>query len=201
MADQKDYRSGPRRRGDQLVTAILDAAALELAESGFAALSVEAVARRAAASKVSIYRRWPNKIELVRAVAAHKAVMPVLPEQGATLRQDLLLVLRSMAAQIDEPIGELLRGLVIASLSEQAPSMADMSWGMGPNMMHLVAERAQTRGELAEIPSELLLRVPTELFKQRFISFGKVTDRFIVELVDQIALPLWTLKPGEPHAS
>lgn len=132
MVDQKDYRSGPRRRGEQLVTAILDAAALELAQSGFAALSFEAVARRAAASKVSIYRRWPNKIELVRAVAAHKAVLPDLPEQAATLRQDLLLVLRSMAAQIEEPIGELLRGLVIASLSEQAPSMADMSWGWGP---------------------------------------------------------------------
>lgn len=200
MVDRKDYRSGPRRRGEQLVTAILDAAALELAQSGFAALSFEAVARRAAASKVSIYRRWPNKIELVRAVAAHKAVLPDLPEQAATLRQDLLLVLRSMVAQIEEPIGELLRGLVIASLSEQAPSMADMSWGMGPNMMHLVADRAEARGELAEIPSELVLRVPTELFKQRFIGFGKVTDRFIVELVDQIAIPLWTLQTGEPHA-
>lgn len=73
--------------------------------------------------------------------------------------------------------------------------------GMGPNMMHLVAERAQARGELAEIPSELVLRVPTELFKQRFIGFRKVTDRFIVELVDQIAIPLWTLQTGEPHAS
>ncbi|WPR63128.1 TetR/AcrR family transcriptional regulator [Glutamicibacter protophormiae] len=201
MASQKDYRSAPRRRGEQLVTAILDAAAMELAESGFSALSFEAVARRAGASKVSIYRRWPNKIELVRAVAAHKAVLPDLPEQAATLREDLLLVLRSMAEQIGEPIGEMLRGLVIASLAEQAPSMADMSWGMGPNMMQRVAERAQARGELAAIPAELVLRVPIELFKQRFISFGKVTDRFIVELVDQIAIPLWTLQTGEPHAS
>lgn len=49
-----------RRRGATLRTAILSAAAAELATTVPAHFSIEAVAKRAGTGKASIYRRWPS---------------------------------------------------------------------------------------------------------------------------------------------
>ena len=62
-ADQQpggDYRTRPRRRGQVLDVAILEAVITEIDLSGYSGLSVERVAERARASKASIYRRWPQ---------------------------------------------------------------------------------------------------------------------------------------------
>lgn len=45
-------------------TAVLDAAAAILAEGGYGAFTVEAVAKRSGAGKTTVYRRWPTKAEL-----------------------------------------------------------------------------------------------------------------------------------------
>lgn len=191
MAEHIDHRTAPRRRGQELIDAILQAASDEILEVGFQGLSYESVARRAGASKVSIYRRWPTKEDLVRAAARQHTELPTLPQEPSSLRSDLIAVFSSMAHQIEQPAGMLVRSLLAASLAQQAPSMSEMSWGMGPGMMRLVVERALRRGELAEAPNELVLRAPVDLFKQRFISHGAVSEEFIEDLVEQIALPLW----------
>src|SRR5437868_2699955 len=62
------YRSGVglvRRRGEALCAAIRAAVLDELADCGYAGLSIERVAERARTGKASIYRRWPNRLELV----------------------------------------------------------------------------------------------------------------------------------------
>lgn len=191
MAQLPDHRSAPRRRGQELVDAILHAAVEELLDVGYAGLSYESVARRSGASKVSIYRRWPSKEELVRAAAMRRASIPQLPDGPSSLEADLLLVFQAMARQIHEPSGKLVRSLLAASLAQQAPAMSELSWGMGSEMMRTVAQRAVDRGELERSPRGLVLRAPLDLFKQRFISHGEVSDEFIAELVEQVALPLW----------
>ena len=54
-----------RRRGDSLLTAIFQATISLLAEVGYSALSLEAVAHRAHTGKASLYRRWASKVDLV----------------------------------------------------------------------------------------------------------------------------------------
>ncbi|MEU6476551.1 TetR/AcrR family transcriptional regulator [Streptomyces sp. NPDC047017] len=57
-------RSGNRRdEGARL--AVLHAADDLLAENGFGALTVEAIARRAGVAKQTIYRWWPSKVEIL----------------------------------------------------------------------------------------------------------------------------------------
>src|SRR5580700_11308769 len=59
-------------RGKPRERAILSAAIGLLGEAGYEAMTMDAVAARAHASKTTIYRRWPGKAELVRAaVDAH----------------------------------------------------------------------------------------------------------------------------------
>lgn len=53
--------SNPARRSEQSRQAILSAAFDLVAESGYARLTIEAIAARAGVGKQTIYRWWPSK--------------------------------------------------------------------------------------------------------------------------------------------
>ncbi|MGK5731694.1 TetR/AcrR family transcriptional regulator [Streptomyces sp. URMC 124] len=57
-------RSG-NRRDESARLAVLHAADDLLAEHGFGALTIEAIARRAGVAKQTIYRWWPSKVEIL----------------------------------------------------------------------------------------------------------------------------------------
>jgi len=83
-------RGRPRSAGAD--EAILDAAVDLLAEQGLLALSIEAVAARAGVAKTTVYRRWPNKDELLLdAVGCIKG--PLVDPPGESVRGDLLWML------------------------------------------------------------------------------------------------------------
>src|SRR5436305_3436566 len=94
-----------RRRGNVLVDAIFAATLDELADEGFAGLSIERIAERAHTGKASIYRRWGSRLELV--LDALDAGLPQLDEvrdTGST-REDLLVVMRLIAASMNSRAG------------------------------------------------------------------------------------------------
>jgi AcrR family transcriptional regulator len=94
MTAAAERRPG-RPRSEAADEAILDATVDLLAEQGFLALSLEAVAARAGVAKTTIYRRWPNKDELVMdAVGCVKAPLPEPP--GESVRADLLYLMNHM---------------------------------------------------------------------------------------------------------
>ncbi|WP_327086390.1 TetR/AcrR family transcriptional regulator [Nonomuraea sp. NBC_01738] len=100
-----DHRKQPRRRGDALNAAIFQAVLAELAEVGYARLTMEGVAERARTGKASLYRRWPTRIELVMAAVYHALPDPAATPDTGSLRDDLLEVLRRTAAALDGPPG------------------------------------------------------------------------------------------------
>ena len=142
---------GPRRRGHALDTAILEATVAEIEISGYAGLSMERVAERARASKASLYRRWPSKVELVM-----DAIYDLLPDPAATadtgsLRGDLLALLRSAAEMLAGPGGTAIRGLISEALRDpgQAAQLRRYTRGRSLAEMREVVQRAMERGELA----------------------------------------------------
>ncbi|MEU4744544.1 helix-turn-helix domain-containing protein, partial [Actinosynnema sp. NPDC023658] len=60
----EDHRKQPRRRGEELNAAIYRATLEELAEVGYAKLTMERVAERARTGKAALYRRWSSRMEL-----------------------------------------------------------------------------------------------------------------------------------------
>jgi TetR/AcrR family transcriptional regulator of autoinduction and epiphytic fitness len=61
-------------------TTILEATLDELAEAGYGALTIESVARRAGASKATVYRHWTGKLDLVADAVTRLKQMPRPPE-------------------------------------------------------------------------------------------------------------------------
>jgi AcrR family transcriptional regulator len=91
-----------RPRDKRIDSAVLRATVELLGETGYAELSVDAIARRAGTSKPAIYRRWPSKAHLV-----HEAVFPIgdataLPDTGS-LAGDVREMVRRSAAFLTTP--------------------------------------------------------------------------------------------------
>lgn len=186
-----------RRRGPALEAALLDAAWDELVEAGFAKLTMESVASRAATGVAVLYRRWANKDELVlAALAHHKNSHPVeLPDTG-TLRGDLLAALTAM--------GEA-RAAFFAITAATAFSGLRAGTGLTPaqvrdriigdrrlGRVRAIYQRAHDRGEidLERIPSAALA-LPFDLVRHDLLmDLEPVQPARIRSIVDELFLPL-----------
>ena len=91
-----------RPRSEQAEQAIIEATLDLFAEQGFEGACVEAVAARAGVGKATIYRRWPNKEELL--LAAFGSLKSPFPEPaGVSVRDDLLAMVKVMCADKSDP--------------------------------------------------------------------------------------------------
>jgi len=191
-----------RRRGSKLEAALLEAAWDELTEVGYAALTMEGVAARANTSRAVLYRRWPNRPELiVAALRHHTAAAPMEVADTGTLRGDLLTLLRHMSVRVGEVAGVFSfliadyfqeEGLSPAALRERAIASSPHS------EMALILERAIERGEIGpERLSPRIATLPVDLVRHDLImTQALVPDATLVEIVDKIFLPLVRAKPG-----
>ena len=153
----------------EVTTAITEAVLDELAEQGYARLSMEAVARRAGVGKSALYRRWPSKQEMALAVVAEFSVGQAATPDTGSLRGDIRKSLDSLMTWLSHP--------------RFARILPD-----------LVAEMARNP-ELGKIVDDMIGRPRREralpMF-QRAIERGELEPDFDVELaLDLIASPIY----------
>jgi AcrR family transcriptional regulator len=90
----------------QGVTDAITAATFEeLADSGYARMSMDAIARRAGVGKAALYRRWTSKeamlVDLIG--GAVRSSLPATPNTGA-LRTDLREMFGNLRTQLSHPL-------------------------------------------------------------------------------------------------
>ena len=190
-----DHRTRPRRRGDVLNSAIFEATFDELAEVGYAKLTMERVALRAGASKASVYRRWPSRMELALDAVHHLTPDPTSPPNTGTLRGDALAWMRMIADLLAGPAGEALRGLLGDALSDPSRTLElrRHSRGTGHRAMEEIVRRAVERDEInSDAVTPRRLDVAQAMLREQFLFHGSpIPDAAIVEIVDETVLPLF----------
>ena len=77
-------RARPAGRGPKVRAAVLAATLAELTETGYAALTVDNVARRAEVHKTTVYRRWKDREGLVADAVAQLATSAALFRQAGS---------------------------------------------------------------------------------------------------------------------
>ncbi|WP_030901399.1 TetR/AcrR family transcriptional regulator [Streptomyces sp. NRRL F-5126] len=96
--------TGAAKLREPVTAAITGAMFDQLAETGYARMSMDAVARRAGVGKAAVYRRWPSKqamlIDLVG--AAVRRNLPEVPDTGS-LAGDVRGFLDVIVAQAADP--------------------------------------------------------------------------------------------------
>lgn len=193
-----------RRRGEALEHALLDAAWAELQAAGYAGLTMEAVADRAGTSRAVLYRRWHNRPELVLAVIRrHRPMLSgEIPDTGS-LRDDVLALLRRMSARLAEIGPETVYGLLGDYLSDadMFARSRDQLLSISAEVMETILKRAADRGEARAGVETRIATLPTALFRNElFLARTPPSEGTLVEIVDDVFLPLVRPQPGEVGA-
>ncbi|WP_307832070.1 TetR/AcrR family transcriptional regulator [Prauserella cavernicola] len=173
---------------------ILDVVTAVLAERGYDGVSFEEVARRAGASKATLYRRWESKKDMV--VAALKAG-PARRDTAddidtGSLRGDLLALCDRLITTMRSTDGQTALLLLQAGLED--PDLCnEIERSLGPTGARLpdsVLRRAIARGELpaGSAPFPYDEAVGAVLLLRRLNGL-KIDDGYLTSLVDSILIP------------
>jgi AcrR family transcriptional regulator len=132
--------------------AILKATLELLAEVGFDAMSIEAIAARAGVGKTTIYRRYANKEELVADAIENVREEIIIPDTGS-IWGDIDALVENAAQNTLSPLGRKTVAMIISSASSN-PQFAQIYWTkyLQPRRVafEVVLERAKARNELDE---------------------------------------------------
>jgi len=175
-----------------LEDALLQAAWQELSAVGYARLTMEGAAARAGTSKAVLYRRWPNRAELVLAAVRNR--MPTMaseiPDTG-TLRGDVLTVLRQLRHRYREIGPDIVHGL----MTERHELPATV-WQVVPEVMMTILRRAEERGEVRlRKVTPRIAALPGDLIRHELLlAHAPVSDAVLAEIVDEVFLPLVTAR-------
>lgn len=148
-------RSAGPQRSEAAHAAILDAADVLLRAHGPSGVTFEAVARLAKAGKPTLYRWWPNKIELLLELYdRHKDRALTAPDLGS-FEADLLDLTDQLWTFWRTTSGGAAFAAVIAAAQSDPATQTSLAAHFADdrrntrNLLNLVIERAVARGELA----------------------------------------------------
>ena len=183
-----------RPRSEQAEQAIIEATLDLFAEQGFEGVCVEAVAARAGVGKATIYRRWPNKEELLlAALGSMKSPIPDL--QGVSVRDDLVAMLTVMCADKADPRKGRRYALLLGE-GQKYPRLMKRykETVIGPrhDAIREVIRRGIATGELradTDVEIALLALTGTVLAKEKAAD-GSLNGEFAARIVDELLLGL-----------
>ena len=183
-----------RRRGLILESAIYDAVLTQLSTVGFSAMTMEGVAAGARTGKAALYRRWPNKEDLV-ADTLNNVLPPCSPPPDTgSVRSDIAEVFRWMAETMGSPAGCAMQTLFseldpkhdfVETLKERvlAPRKA---------LMIEVLRRGVERGDVRpDAVKPVIAEAGPALLVHRLLTNGPPLDKAYLDAVlDEVVMPL-----------
>ncbi|MFE0368226.1 TetR/AcrR family transcriptional regulator [Streptomyces tendae] len=204
MSERHGEGTPTRRRGAALENAITDAAWEVLVEHGYNGFTYEAITARAGTSKPVLYRRWPQREDLLIATLTRYWRPLGIPDTGS-LRQDALTLLRTVNAERDRTV-ILLRIQLADYFRETGTTFQDLRSRLHPTDQQppfaTLVDRAIKRGELTDVPRpDRVVNLPFDLVRHDMLmAMGAVPDEVIVDIVDTVWLPLLDLSSRGAHA-
>ncbi|WP_436736651.1 TetR/AcrR family transcriptional regulator [Streptomyces sp. BBFR102] len=161
------------RRSDRSRRAIYESALALVSETGYAKLTIEAIAARAGVGKQTIYRWWPSKGDVVLEAfldLAHRSAVhpeagpdaPAFPDTG-DLAADLKLVLRATVDELNDPAyADPARALCAEGILNPQLGARFLEQALAPGLQ-LYGARLATARERGEIGADAEVAIATDL--------------------------------------
>jgi AcrR family transcriptional regulator len=170
------------------------AALAVLADVGYRALTMDAVAATARAGKATIYRRWDSKLDLV-IDSCNQLVSENIPAPDTgSLAGDLREFLAAFAMFLSGPAGKAAQALVgeLPHEPELAEAFRKSFLRSQRDVLRVVLERAAARREVDEdAPKGMAVELAGAALTYRLMLTGDPLDSsFVDRLVDEVLLPL-----------
>jgi AcrR family transcriptional regulator len=180
----------PGGRSAKVRAAAIEATLAELAEGGYSALSLEAVARRAEVHKTTLYRRWGTRENLVLDAMLERAGERISVPDTGSLRRDLLELARTAAANAATPeVAAMARAVVSESPRDGRLAAANSRfWAERLALDAIIVERAIERGEVGRDtdPTRVIEAVLGPIHLRLLLTGEPVTPAFLEGIVDQV---------------
>ncbi|WP_245158937.1 TetR/AcrR family transcriptional regulator [Blastococcus sp. TF02A_35] len=165
-----------------------------LADVGYGALTMDAVAAEAGVGKATIYRRWRTKQDLVvDTISDLNRAEAQSPDTGS-LEGDLRELLHSLVGVVNGPTGA--ATLSLLSTVPRQPALAE-AFHNGPlavwqQSFEAVFDNAEARGEVsAAFRSSVAAESISALLVQRWLLTGRTVDEaYADQVLDTVILPL-----------
>ena len=144
-------RRRPGGRSARVRAAAIAATLAELAESGYSALSLESVARRAGVHKTTLYRRWGTREDLVLEAMLDRAGEHISIPNTGSLRKDLFELAQTATANAASPeVAAMARAVVSQMPHDSRLAAANRRfWEERLALDGMIVEHAIERGEVA----------------------------------------------------
>jgi AcrR family transcriptional regulator len=178
-------------RSARVREAILDAAFSELTDSGYAALSVEAVAARAGVNKTTIYRRWPTLDDLLVDALMTWSHDAFSGQDTGSIETDLLALGRQLADVLNAGVGRQVVALVLTAglRSAQLRETTRRYFDHQAERAIPVIARAIDRGELpADCDANALLTTFRAPLFYRMVTTGDPIDEDLITHAARVTL-------------
>ncbi|WP_425826838.1 TetR-like C-terminal domain-containing protein [Streptomyces fractus] len=192
-----ERRAAGRPRDPGLEARVLAAALEVYADAGWSGFTFDTVAKRAAAGKAALYRRWGNKEELLlAALDAH--ALAIEPIDTGNIHDDLLVVARTLLTfHLDGSAG--LAALRLFVEARAHPELLSDAWAQVNSSRvraaRTIVHRAIERGELPrDTSASVLLNTVSGSVVSHLLAtpFGPGRDvdehdgRFVTDVVDLV---------------
>ncbi|MBU1287570.1 MAG: TetR/AcrR family transcriptional regulator [Alphaproteobacteria bacterium] len=167
----KTSRKGPTR-SEESKAAILEATRVEMAETGWRGFSVDSVAKRASASKQTIYRWWPSIGAMC--VDAALALIPDSPDGGRDPQERLTALIVPLEATARTGQGHaVLRVALLAAVDDKEAGEVWRAW-IGRDI------RQPLRMLLAELAGKKVIRRDFDLDEVLELLLGPLWHRLMI---------------------
>ncbi|MBV9761488.1 MAG: TetR/AcrR family transcriptional regulator [Acidobacteriaceae bacterium] len=187
--DDPRQRARGRPRDEVARKRILEAALELVEELGFAAITTDAIAERAGASKATIYRWWPNKAAvLIEALREAVAQETPFPDTGS-LREDVRIQLRDFIKLLTGRRGRLFKALVAAAQNDLELAATFRAVWMAPRRAVAKAGLERHRGRELKKDADLDLIMDAlygPLYFRLLAGHRSLTEKLADELADTV---------------
>ena len=171
-----------------------------LADVGYGALTMDAVAAEAGVGKATIYRRWRTKQDLVVDTVSDLNRDEVHTPDTGSLEGDLRQIMHRFVAVVNGPTGA--ATLSLLSTASRQPALAE-AFRNGPltvwnTTFEQVWDKAEARGEIdPKFRTSVAAESISALIVQRWLLTGQPVDEAFADAVlEDVILPLVRLRSG-----
>jgi AcrR family transcriptional regulator len=188
-----DRSSAPIPRGEHARERVLRAALGVLADRGMPGFTMEAVARRAGASKATVYRHWASRATLL-VDAMEQATQPVVAPATGELRTDLVELISGLQSLVGgRPVARLMAAFIDAA--ERDPTLWSLHVQITERRREPVLRVLAAARERGEIPAAADLELAVDMlagpaFYRRFVAHRPFPDGYAPAVVDHVLAAL-----------
>jgi AcrR family transcriptional regulator len=177
-----------RPRSPRIQQAILKATADLVLESGFRALSMDAIAGRAGVGRMTIYRRWPNKAAIVMDAFVARVDPGTLFLPSKSYAESIRLQMRTMAKAFRGKDGALIRALLAeAQFDPELANALRERWTMPRRKMAIGYFQQGIRSGFFRLdadPNAIIDLLYAPIYYRLQMGTGPLSDTYIDEIFE-----------------